>query len=166
MCTPAINFVYRSLFEKDKVLFALLLSTKVKIDAGALDSAHLRFLLTGGLAVGGPQHPNPAPGWISSKMWGEACRAEGLGPLWQGLAAHMTENVSTWKAVYDSPAPQDAALPEPWDSGLDAFQRLLLLRRARARLLPPPSAVPPADHLLATPVVLSVRLCELSKFQS
>ncbi|KAI8464307.1 MAG: dynein heavy chain and region D6 of dynein motor-domain-containing protein [Monoraphidium minutum] len=120
-----------SLFEKDKLLFALLLATKVKLDAGALGHAELRFLLTGGLAVGEPPHPNPAPVWVSHKMWGEACRAEGLGAAWEGLPQHIADNAFEWRAVYDSPAPQAAALPAPWGARLDAFQRLLLLRILR-----------------------------------
>jgi hypothetical protein len=39
----------RSLFEKDKLLFALLLATKLGIDSGRVSPQELRFLLTGGI---------------------------------------------------------------------------------------------------------------------
>jgi dynein heavy chain len=39
----------RSLFEKDKLLFAFLLSSKLALDHKRLDPRELRFLLTGGV---------------------------------------------------------------------------------------------------------------------
>ncbi len=47
--------VCRSLFEKDKLLFALLLAAKLAMDANRMDPRDLRFLLTGGIVS--------APGW-------------------------------------------------------------------------------------------------------
>ena len=69
----------RSLFEKDKLLFAFLLASKLLTDRGRLNTAELRFLLTGGVAMGELAAANPAPAWISDKMWGEMCRASDLG---------------------------------------------------------------------------------------
>jgi dynein heavy chain len=41
--------VCRSLFEKDKLLFAFLLAARLKAAAGALDAAEWEFFLTGGM---------------------------------------------------------------------------------------------------------------------
>jgi dynein heavy chain len=46
--------VCRSLFEKDKLLFAFLLAARLMAAAGALDADEWRFFLTGGL--GEPVH--------------------------------------------------------------------------------------------------------------
>lgn len=54
------------------------------MDAGKMDPADLRFLLTGGVAVGDLPAPNPCPAWLSDKSWGEICRASKLpDPIWQ-----------------------------------------------------------------------------------
>lgn len=74
----------RSLFEKDKLLFALGVASSLQVDAGQMDPADLRFLLTGGVAVGDLPAPNPCPTWLSDKSWGEICRASKLpDPIWQ-----------------------------------------------------------------------------------
>ena len=44
--------VCRSLFEKDKLLFAFVLASKIQADAQLLSLADLRFMLTGGVALG------------------------------------------------------------------------------------------------------------------
>ena len=72
-------FPFRSLFEKDKLLFAFLLSSKLMIDHHRMEPAELRFLLTGGVAMGDLPLPNPDPSWISDKMWSEMCRISDLG---------------------------------------------------------------------------------------
>jgi hypothetical protein len=50
----------RSLFEKDKLLFAMMLATKLKLDTGAIMPQELRFFKTGGVL----------PSLHSSKMMG------------------------------------------------------------------------------------------------
>ncbi|WIA36351.1 hypothetical protein OEZ86_007670 [Tetradesmus obliquus] len=129
--------VCRSLFEKDKLLFAFTLALKLRLDAGAVGQQELRFLMTGGVAVGDLPLPNPAPDWIADKCWGELCRASDLGPAWQGLAAHVAEHLDEWRVLYDSAAPQSEPLPGDWQGRLDAFQRLLLLRAMRQDKLTP-----------------------------
>ena len=68
----------RSLFEKDKLLFAFLLSSKLMMDHHRMNPVELRFLLTGGVAMGDLPIANPDPSWISEKMWSEMCRVSDL----------------------------------------------------------------------------------------
>ena len=122
--------VCRSLFEKDKLLFAFHLSTKLAIANGKLTDSQLRFLLTGGVVVGDLDKENPAPEWISPKMWTEMCLLSDIEGL-KGLADHVSANPESWRAIYDSPEPQSLDLPEPWADSLDAFQQLMVLRTIR-----------------------------------
>lgn len=64
------NNVCRSLFEKDKLLFSLLLTVGIMQGKGQISDLIWRFLLTGGVALDNP-HPNPAPEWLSDKAWSE-----------------------------------------------------------------------------------------------
>jgi len=130
--------VCRSLFEKDKLLFAFVLVSKLFIDHGQIDAAELRFLLTGGIAVGDLPMANPAPEWLSDKSWGEICRASDLAAdAWRDLATSIASKPEEWKRIYDSLEPHNEPLPAPFDTTLDAFQRMVVLRTLRPDKLIP-----------------------------
>ncbi len=89
--------VCRSLFEKDKLLFSLLLTVGIMQGKGQVDDLVWRFLLTGGVALENP-YPNPAPQWLSDKSWSEVVRASQL-PCLEGLFEHVQENIAQWKQI-------------------------------------------------------------------
>jgi len=128
------NNVCRSLFEKDKLLFSLLLTVGVMRGKGQVDDGVWRFLLTGGIALDNP-HPNPAPEWLSDKSWSEIVRASDLENL-EGFSEHVRHNVSLWKAVYDSGRPQEERLPGHWGA-LAGMERMVVLRCLRPDKLVP-----------------------------
>lgn len=66
--------VCRSLFEKDKLLFSFILCTNILRNHNEVDGDELMFLLTGGIAIGQNQMPNPDPLLLSDKSWSELCR--------------------------------------------------------------------------------------------
>lgn len=122
------NNVCRSLFEKDKLLFSLLLTIGIMKGRNDVDDEVWRFLLTGGVALDNP-YPNPASEWLSEKSWAEIVRASGLKNL-HGLMDHVESNVVEWKAIYDSAKPHEEEFPGVWNlvMGLD---RLVILRCLR-----------------------------------
>ncbi|OCT61613.1 dynein heavy chain 3, axonemal [Xenopus laevis] len=122
------NNVCRSLFEKDKLLFSLLLTIGIMKGEGKVNDDVWRFLLTGGIALDNP-YPNPASMWLSDKSWAEIVRASNLEPL-RGFMNHVTDNISEWKTIYDSLNPQDEALPDKWKD-LNGINRLVVLRCLR-----------------------------------
>nr|CAH7763955.1 unnamed protein product [Callosobruchus chinensis] len=68
--------VCRSLFEKDKLLFSLLLATNLMKSRGEVDTSEWMFLLTGGTDLHEPQ-PNPTD-WLVGNCWDELCRLGNL----------------------------------------------------------------------------------------
>ncbi|XP_061847983.1 dynein axonemal heavy chain 3 [Colius striatus] len=122
------NNVCRSLFEKDKLLFSLLLTVGIMKGKDQIDDEVWRFLLTGGVALDNP-HPNPAPDWLSDKSWAELVRASSLTNL-QGLMEHVRDNFSKWKLIYDSVRPHEEAFPDRW-STLVGLHRMVILRCLR-----------------------------------
>ncbi|XP_065540385.1 dynein axonemal heavy chain 3 [Lathamus discolor] len=122
------NNVCRSLFEKDKLLFSLLLTIGIMKGKDQIDDEVWHFLLTGGVALGNP-HPNPAPDWLSEKSWAELVRASSLTNL-HGLMEHVRDNSSKWKLIYDSARPHEEAFPDTW-STLMGLDHLVILRCLR-----------------------------------
>ena len=98
-----------------------------------IESEELRFFLTGGISTGDVSKPNPAPEWLSDNAWGELLRMTELvtvaarGDVPSDVAADPTR----WKVLYDSPEPQDEALPSPFDEVFSPLQRMLVLRAFR-----------------------------------
>ncbi|XP_040611383.1 dynein heavy chain 3, axonemal [Mesocricetus auratus] len=122
------NNVCRSLFEKDKLLFSLLLTIGLLKEKKVVNEEVWYFLLTGGVALDNP-FPNPAPEWLSEKSWGEVVRASSL-PRLKGLMEDLVQNIDEWKRIYDSAWPHEEILPSPWKF-LQALERMVILRCLR-----------------------------------
>ncbi|GIL57585.1 hypothetical protein Vafri_12790 [Volvox africanus] len=121
--------VCRSLFEKDKLLFAFLLCTRILETKGRIDPEEYMFLLTGGLGGAGDPRPNPAPDWLVDRGWREMCRLDRL-PTFMGLSDAFASDPSAWRPLYDSSEPHRTTLPGLYNS-LDSFRKLLILRCVR-----------------------------------
>lgn len=119
--------ICRSLLEKDKLLFSFSLTTRLMQFRNELPGQEFYFLLTGGVVVDNAQ-VNPNSKWISDKMWGEICRIDSVSKTFNGIRKSVEENHDTWKELYDSSNAQSHVLPFGWDSKLNGFQKLLLLR--------------------------------------
>ncbi|GIL46228.1 hypothetical protein Vafri_3260 [Volvox africanus] len=119
--------VCRALFEKDKLLFALLLAMSIQVASGALPPHLVRFMVTGALSMDNP-HANPSPGWLSDQAWSNLCELEGTGEAYSGLRESITTHNDQWHTVYNSAMPHTQELPGGLQERLDSFQRLLLVR--------------------------------------
>ncbi|GCC38553.1 hypothetical protein chiPu_0017068 [Chiloscyllium punctatum] len=135
------NNVCRSLFEKDKLLFSLLLNVGIMKGNGEIDEELWRFLLTGGVALDNP-FPNPASEWLSEKSWSEIVRTSGL-PNLEDLMDHVIENVDQWKKIYDSAKPHEETLPDNWSS-LKGMDHLIVIRCFR-----PDKIIPAVQQFIA-----------------
>ncbi|TGZ66131.1 hypothetical protein CRM22_005485 [Opisthorchis felineus] len=122
--------VCRSLFEKHKLMFAFLIAIRILQNEGFINPEEYRYLLAGGTTK--PREvPNPAPEWISDRMWGDVLTLTAL-PKFATLPESITAEKDGFKAIFDSPEPHRARFPDPWQDELDSFQRILLLRCLRA----------------------------------
>ncbi|XP_015609892.1 dynein heavy chain 7, axonemal isoform X2 [Cephus cinctus] len=119
--------ICRSLFEKDKLLFSLILAINLLNKQGKVSMVHWMFLLTGGVGLENP-HSNPSQ-WLPAKNWDELCRLNGV-PGFSGIREAFTEGVNKWKLIFDHTEPESLRFPAPFDE-LTRFEKLLILRCIR-----------------------------------
>jgi len=123
--------VCRSLFEKDKLLFSILLCQRLMESRGEVDNETWRFLLTGGIG-GVPSEPNPAPEWLSTPSWSELYRFSRISSIKkQNFLEDFILNSHKYKALFDSETPQSEAFPNGWSEKLTDMERCCLLRCLR-----------------------------------
>ncbi|KOX76420.1 Dynein heavy chain 7, axonemal [Melipona quadrifasciata] len=119
--------ICRSLFEKDKLLFSLLVSVNLLNKQGQLSMPQWMFLLTGGVGLENP-FVNPTE-WLPSKSWDELCRLNNI-PEFEGFKNAFEKNLDGWKAVFDHMEPHTLTFPAPYDQ-LTLFKRMIVLRCIR-----------------------------------
>ncbi|XP_054715919.1 dynein axonemal heavy chain 7-like [Uloborus diversus] len=120
--------VCRSLFEKDKLLFSMLLCVNILKAEGKIIDDEWRFLLTGGIGLQNP-HTNPFS-WLPTKSWDEICRLSDM-ETFSGLRESVTEEEEGFKKIFDSLSPHEELIPGVWSSKLSDFQKLLIMRCIR-----------------------------------
>ncbi|XP_042639137.1 dynein axonemal heavy chain 3 [Orycteropus afer afer] len=138
------NNVCRSLFEKDKLLFSLLLTIGIMKEKKQINEESWYFLLTGGVALDNP-FPNPVPEWLSEKAWSEVVRASSL-PKLKGLMEHFGQNVEEWKFIYDSAWPHMEKFPGQWEF-IQGLERMVILRCLRPDKIIPAVREFIAEHM-------------------
>lgn len=79
--------------------------------------------------------PNPSPDWISERMWKDILTLPIL-PKYSGMAEEFHKYTVEYKKVFDSTAPHKEPLPGHWDTDLDEFQKMLVLKCVRADKIP------------------------------
>jgi len=121
--------ICRSLFEKHKLLFSFLVSIQILTNDGRVNQEEYMFLLTG-KTTNAKELDNPAPEWINKRGWNEILCLASL-PAFANLETLYTEQVSSWKRIFDSLEPHNEELPAPWN-GLNLLQKMCLLRTTRA----------------------------------
>lgn len=149
--------VCRSLFERDKVfffffqisltykylisaitrklslqvLYSFILCTTIMLATKQLTLEEMSFFLTGGLVLHSSSQPNPAPDWLADKAWEEIKRSANLSYFAEFPGHFSGQELAEWKKFYDSVNPEEAALPEPWQTNMTEFQKLIVMRMIR-----------------------------------
>nr|XP_061814136.1 dynein axonemal heavy chain 1-like [Nerophis lumbriciformis] len=124
--------VCRSLFEKHKLMFAFLLCARILMNDGEINMAEWRNLLSGGMPS--QELPNPAMSWLSDRAWKDILGLSSL-ETYKDLASTFDQHLPGFKNIFDSNIPHREALPGEWETNLDRFQKLLVLRCLRADCL-------------------------------
>lgn len=126
------NNVCRSLFEKHKLMFSFLLCARILMNREQINMLEWRFLLSGGMPT--KELPNPAVSWLSERTWQDILGLSNLQNFTK-LAESFPEHLKGFKQIFDSNQPHREPLPGEWDTNLDSFQKLLVLRCLRTDCL-------------------------------
>jgi len=134
--------ICRSLFEKDKLLFSLILCINLLVHKKEVCDDEWRFLLTGGVGLDNP-HKNPCA-WLPKSSWDEFCRLTELSSF-SGIHESIKRLENGWKKIYDSNEPQTVEVPGEWNTKLNHFQKIVVLRCIR-----PDKVVPAVQEFVTT----------------
>uniref|UniRef100_A0A8C7H2S6 Dynein axonemal heavy chain 1 n=1 Tax=Oncorhynchus kisutch TaxID=8019 RepID=A0A8C7H2S6_ONCKI len=121
--------VCRSLFEKHKLMFAFLLVSVLILCLCSTCQSEWRYLLAGGMPQ--QQLSNPAVRWLSERAWQDILGLSAL-PTFNSLADSFPKHMKAFKRIFDSSEPNREPVPGEWNTQLDSFQKLLILRCLRA----------------------------------
>jgi dynein heavy chain len=120
-----------SLFEKDKLMFSLLLCFKSMEVDNDLNQEEKQLLL---LALGGgsPEIPKPGAEWLTDVSWGRICNLDLLkrGP-WQNFAQNFKTHVDAWKNVFDAQSPLEVPWPAGTKEAMTPLQRAMVVLAVR-----------------------------------
>ena len=125
--------VCRSLFEKDKLLFSFLLTTKIMLGHNELDTLELRFFLQGNTMMDLAE-PNPSE-WLSDVCWGEIL-ALCLLPNFTSFKRTFVAGIAKWVPIVESSNALEL-ITEIIGDEYNSFQKLCILRCFRPDVVVP-----------------------------
>ena len=128
--------VCRSLFEKDKLLFSFMLTTKIMTGRKTLDPVELRFFLQGSTSMD-LSEPNPFKSWLSDKCWLDILALCDL-PAFSKFKESFKAQADKWEEVINSMASEVVELVNTTcGDTMDAFKKLCVLRCIRPDVVVP-----------------------------
>lgn len=124
--------ICRSLFEKHKLLFSLILTVKILEGSKDMNLLEWRYFLAG--YTGDAGVPPNATKWIDDNSWPNIWRQfHGMEQLdnMKGLEKHLMSKPDDFRKIYDAVEAHEEPLPEPFNSKLDPFEKLIVLKALR-----------------------------------
>lgn len=128
------EFIQRGLYERHKLVFAIMIASKIAVDAGEVAPLELETFLklgTGDMVPGIAARKKPEE-WIPPTVWRNILLlADRLPDVFGTLPEEMARKDGSWAAWYDLEAPEAVPPPRYGTTGLTPFQKLCLVRAFR-----------------------------------
>jgi len=137
------RYMNRGLFERDKMMFKLMVALKISVVNGDLTSEDVMiFLKAGGSLDKNVERSCPFSKWMSEKVWLNAIQLtrHSFGReqirVFQDLTDHLQRNDVGWRKWFDESEPENCPVPEFEDRivvqrSIGPFLRLVLVRSLR-----------------------------------
>ncbi|XP_016398775.1 dynein heavy chain 5, axonemal-like [Sinocyclocheilus rhinocerous] len=121
------RYTARGLYEDHKFLFTLLLTLKIDLLAKNVSHSEFQTFIKGGASLDlNSVEPKPRR-WILDTTWLNLVQLSSLPPF-TALLTQVARNDRAWKSWFDEGTPEETPLPDGYESQLDAFRKLLLIR--------------------------------------
>lgn len=128
--------VCRGLFEAHKQILSILITIGIQKNAGVVSEALWMIFLRGaGVVDRNEMPPNPDPHILKENDWDLAYYIEKHFPSFQGLTSDIKTNLSAWKEYTTSYTPIEDKLPGEWESKLNLFEKMIILKIFRSEKL-------------------------------
>merc|ERR1719382_834215 len=98
--------VCRGLFEKDKLLYSLMLCLKCQEIEKEIKLPEVMALLTG-LPGAAKEEKPPDSDWLTAVSWARINVLQTLGDAFDGFVGEFAANIKGWQAVFDSDEPNE-----------------------------------------------------------
>eukprot|EP00442_Polarella_glacialis_P024664 CAMPEP_0115137118 /NCGR_PEP_ID=MMETSP0227-20121206/56805_1 /TAXON_ID=89957 /ORGANISM="Polarella glacialis, Strain CCMP 1383" /LENGTH=5027 /DNA_ID=CAMNT_0002544335 /DNA_START=143 /DNA_END=15226 /DNA_ORIENTATION=+ len=118
--------VCRGLFEKDKLLYAVMLCFKCQEIEKELKLTEVMALLCG--LPGAAKEEKPADSaWLTMVSWNRINALQSQGDVFDGFIGEFSANIGGWQEVFDSDSPEEVEWPNNFKLKCSPMQRALLL---------------------------------------
>ncbi|CAH8577937.1 unnamed protein product [Schistosoma turkestanicum] len=121
------RYIIRGLYEVDKSTFSLLLALKIDMQAGRVRHEEFQCFIKGGASLDlNTVKPKPFK-WITDTTWLNLVALSNLNQF-ASILDQVVSNERGWRQWTNKPSPELEPIPDGYQSNVDTFKRLLLIR--------------------------------------